>query len=93
MPVNIKPIIFSSPLKGLVKDYTGANSAAVQGEEFEYSRTNGIDLFRQGFVGHITPAQIFSSPAAITNANINSHIRAMENDPGNDDQYLLLGFR
>ena len=91
MPVNIKPIVFSNPLKGLTKDYTGALTAAVSGEEFEYSRTNGVDPFRQGFVGHISPAQIFNSPSPITDANINSHIRAMVNDSGNSYQYLLLG--
>lgn len=56
---------------GLIRDYVGGNSASVEGAPNQYARSNGVGLFRPGFVGHISPAEVFST-GATTNANINS---------------------
>lgn len=57
----------------------------------QYSRTNGIDLFRPSFEGHITPARIFDGTAVTS--NINSLPRAKVNYPATrtSSQYLILG--
>ena len=54
--------------RGLIKNYGGALNASQRGRQGEYQRTSGIDLFRQGFEGMPTPAQIFNT-STITGAN------------------------
>ena len=77
--------------RGLIKNYGGALNASQRGRQGEYQRTSGIDLFRQGFEGMPTPAQIFNT-STITGANFTSHIRAAVADPVTADHvYLLLG--
>lgn len=87
-------VTFRKLLGGIIKDYVNGNTAAVEGRANQYSRTSGIDLFRQGFVGHFTPAQVFTS-GAVTDAssNINSLARNVATDvrPLTTGVYYITG--
>lgn len=64
---------------GLARDYVGGNTASVEGKRSnEYARSNGIDLYRPGFDGHLTPAQIFSTGSM--SSNVDSLPRAVAVD-------------
>lgn len=69
-------IVIKNLFGGVIKDYVASPTNAVEGKEGQYTRTNGIDLFREGFVGHITPAQIFSTAVTVAGIAINSLPRA-----------------
>ena len=75
---NIKQIVIDSTtlIGGLISDLYGI-SASQEGSATQYARSNGIDLFREPYRGHITPAQIFAA-GAVTDASsyINSVPRA-----------------
>jgi hypothetical protein len=76
------------PLKGMLKRYGIPN--AKEGAAHEYFLSNGIDVNRPGFEGHITPGRIFDG-TPITDG-INSNVRSMVNDPSqaNPASWLIL---
>lgn len=74
-------ITIQKPFRGWIKDYTASNNASLEGDILEYAQSDGIDIFRQGRVGHIAPAQIFNN-GSITdnNTRFNSVSRAAISD-------------
>jgi len=70
-------IIIQNLFKGVAKNYASGPTNAIEGKEGEYSRTSGIDFFREGFVGHMTTAQIFGTAVTDSGSALNSLPRAV----------------
>src|SRR3990167_8893638 len=77
--------------RGLYSDRVGLATSQETPAGY-YVRSNGVDLHRVGFEGHITPAQTFSA-GSISNAAINSLPRAVAVDisASTPNVYWLLG--
>ena len=86
-------IVIKNLFGGVIKDYVADPTNAIEGKEGQYTRTNGIDLFREGFVGHITPAQIFTTAVTDATPNINSLPRAVATvvTQSSPQHYVILG--
>lgn len=92
----MKTITIQAPYGGFITDYTDGNTRSLEGGANQYARSNGADVFRQGKVGHIAPAQVFNSGYVIdANSRFNSLARAVIVDvasANNDVIWLTGGF-
>lgn len=64
---------------GIALDYVGGNAASIEAAANQYAQSNGVSLMRPGYIGHISPAEVFSL-SGITNAAIDSIPRVQAND-------------
>lgn len=60
---EIKPIVIQVPLGGWGLDFSQSNSAAIEANEGQYSKSTAISLFRLGRIGHIAPGETFTACA------------------------------
>lgn len=72
-----KPIIIEKLFGGLAYDY-GNNANAVEAQDDQYTKTQGISFFRGGKYGHIAPADVFNNTS--DSSVINSLLRATSSD-------------
>ena len=78
-----------SLLGGIASDIIGI-SASQETKSNQYAFSNGIDLYRAGRKGHITPAQIFNQgPITDASSNINSVPRAAVVDITQTPPYIF----
>lgn len=54
-------ITIQNPLGGWAKDNSQSNSAAVQGSQTQYTKSDSISLFRPSMYGFISPGETFNS--------------------------------
>jgi len=54
-------IVIKQPIGGWGLDYSQSNSASIEVGKNQYARSNGISLFRPGFLGHIAPGESYTA--------------------------------
>ena len=87
-------IAIETPMGGMISDYWGYPSNALQGRQNQYTVAGGTSIFRKEKIGHIAPVEVFNSGSiADTSSYINSLPRAVAVDVSvsGGNYYFMLG--
>ena len=73
-------ILIEKLMGGFASDYQYNNTFAVEARSDQYTNSNGVSLLRNGRMGEMAPAELFTTNYGDGSTNINSYPRSMTPD-------------